>query len=370
MKSKLNFPFYAQASLIIIGLFVLFYILFIGQGIIIPLIYSIIIAVTMSPMVDFLVRKKMNRVLAITISLILVSSVVVAITVLLASQFNEFTNALPNLIDKFYEALQECTSWISQYFNIGAKEINAYLEDTETEILKNSSTTIGVTLNSILELLVILVLIPVYVFMILYYKPLLLDFIRKLFGPQNRTEVDEILRLTKNIIQRYLLALLLEAAIITVLNSIGLLAIGLNYAIVLGLIGALLNIIPYVGGLIAIVLYIMIALVTKDSFYYVFYILVLYTIIQLIDNNLIVPKLVGSKVKINALVAIVSVIVGGAMWGISGMFLSIPIIAILKVIFDHISQLKPWGFLLGDTMPEISILKLNLKKVKLKIGKV
>lgn len=163
-----------------------------------------------------------------------------------------------------------------------------------------------------------------------------------------------------------MLALLFEAAIIAILNSVGLLIIGLKYAIILGVIGALLNVIPYVGALLAIMIYILIALVTKNSISYVFYVVILYTIVQLIDNNWIVPKLIGSKVKINALVTIIAVIVGGALWGISGMFLSIPIIAILKIIFDHIDTLKPWGFLLGDTMPEIATLKINLKKVKLR----
>jgi len=105
----------------------------------------------------------------------------------------------------------------------------------------------------------------------------------------------------------------------------------------------------------------MIALVTKESSLYILYVLILYTVIQFIDNNYIVPKIIGSKVKINALVAIIAVICGGALWGIAGMFLSLPLIAIAKLIFDRIEPLKPWGFLLGDTMPEISLFKLKRK---------
>lgn len=363
MNTKLKLPFYAKASLIIIGLFVLFFILSIAKGIIVPLIFSAMIAITMSPLVDLFVRKRMNRVLAITISLLLVSIFIILLIILLSSQINDFTNALPKLLDRFYVMLDDAVAWVSKYFNINSRKIDAYLAETQERIIDNSSTTISLTLNKILDVFLMVALIPVYVFMILFYKPLLLDFIRKLFGVENLGKVNEILGLTKSIIQRYLVALLLEAAIIAVLNSVGLLIIGLKYALVLGIIGALLNIIPYLGGLIAIILYLIIALVTKDSITYVFYVLGLYTAIQLIDNNLIVPKLVGSKVKINALVAIVAVIIGGALWGISGMFLSIPLVAIIKVIFDHIDGLKPWGFLLGDTMPQIINLKINLKKL-------
>jgi predicted PurR-regulated permease PerM len=93
----------------------------------------------------------------------------------------------------------------------------------------------------------------------------------------------------------------------------------------------------------------------------VLYVVILYTIIQLIDNNFIVPKIIGSKVKLNALISILAVITGAAIWGIPGMSLSIPLQAILKLIFDRVDPLKPWGFLLGDTTPPI--LKPIFKKI-------
>jgi predicted PurR-regulated permease PerM len=108
----------------------------------------------------------------------------------------------------------------------------------------------------------------------------------------------------------------------------------------------------------------MVALATKESGWYVVYVLVALYIIQLVDNNFIVPKIVASKVKINALFSIIVVFVGNAIWGIPGMFLSIPMLAVLKLIFDHIEPLKPWGFLLGDTMPPILKIPKILKKIK------
>ena len=134
--------------------------------------------------------------------------------------------------------------------------------------------------------------------------------------------------------------------------------LGINYAILLGIVGAILNIIPYLGGVIAVVLFMVIALVTKSPIYVV-YVIVLYTAIQLIDNNYIVPKIIGSKVKLNALISIVSVIAGAAIWGIPGMFLSIPLLAIVKLVLDRIEGLKPWGYLLGDDMPPL----IKLKKI-------
>ncbi|MDF1517340.1 MAG: AI-2E family transporter, partial [Lutibacter sp.] len=166
----------------------------------------------------------------------------------------------------------------------------------------------------------------------------------------------------------YLAGLVIEAIIVAILNIAALFALGIEYAILLGIIGALLNVIPYIGGLVAVALPMAVALATKDSGMYALYVLAIYYIIQLIDNNLIVPLIVSSKVKINALFAIIVVFVGNALWGISGMFLSIPLLAIIKVIFDHIEPLKPWGFLLGDTMPENPIIRPIIKKIKSKIS--
>lgn len=355
-------PFYAKASLIFIGLFALITMLYLAKQIIVPIIFSVIISIVLCPIVDFFIRRKIRRGLAIAITLALVSIILISLLGLLSTQLNSFTDALPKLIDKFYETLNSSIDWTSDTFNVSTKKINTYIVDTKIAMMGASRSTIGSTISTMGSALVIIVLVPVYVFMILFYKPLLLDFIRRVFGKGNLVEVNEVLTSTRKIIQSYLIGLLVEAAIIAILNSIGLLILGIEYAVLLGILGAILNVIPYLGGIIAMTLYAIIALVSKDSSIYIVYVLGMYTVIQLIDNNYLVPKIVGSKVKINALVSIVVVIAGGALWGIPGMFLSIPLTAILKVIFDHIETLKPWGFLLGDTMPEISIFKIKTNK--------
>jgi predicted PurR-regulated permease PerM len=159
--------------------------------------------------------------------------------------------------------------------------------------------------------------------------------------------VEDVLLNTKKIIQSYVVGLFIEFIVIAILNSLGLLMIGIRYAFLLGIIGALLNFIPYLGALIAASIYMLIAFITMPPIY-VLYVLIMYGIIQVIDNNFLIPRIVASRVQINALASIVSVIIGGAIWGIPGMFLSIPLIAIVKVVCDHVDSLNAWGFLLGD----------------------
>jgi predicted PurR-regulated permease PerM len=169
--------------------------------------------------------------------------------------------------------------------------------------------------------------------------------------------MKEIVSQTKKTIQHYLTGLIIEAVIVAGMDISILLILGVDYAILLGVIGAILNVIPYIGGLVAVALPMLVALATNSSAWSPLYVLVGYYIIQLIDNNYIVPYIVASKVKINALFSIIVVFVGNAIWGIPGMFLSIPLLAIIKLVFDHIESLKPWGLLLGDTMPPILKIK-------------
>lgn len=363
MDTTLKFPFYARMSLLLIGLYVLFSILSIGQAIILPLIYATIIAVLISPAVDFLVGKNINRALSISAVLFVSLLMLAGLIALTLSQASLLKESMPLLADKFQDLLNQAVAWASGYFHISTQEINEWIAHTRNEFINSSGAKIGITLSTIGVVLAAVFLIPVYIFMILFYQPHLVRFIHRLFGVGNDEKVTEMLFETKAIIQGYLVGLFAEFAIIAILNSIGLLALGIEYAILLGITGALLNIIPYIGGLVAVALFVIITLVTKSPIY-VLYVIGLYTLIQFIDNNYIVPKVVGSKVKLNALISIIAVIAGAALWGIHGMFLSIPLIAIVKLVLDRTKSLEAWGFLLGDTMPPI--IKIELPKVRRK----
>jgi predicted PurR-regulated permease PerM len=359
---EIKLPFYTKAIFFFIGLLALLALLYIARGIIVPLLFSVIIAIVLHPVVIFFVQLKINRVVAIVITLFLTFLVIVAFGTLLFSQASLFSESWPLLVDKFTELLNQAITWASGYFDINPHKIHDWITETRGELINTSSAGIGQTLLGVGSALVVLFLVPVYVFLLLFYHPLLIDFIHKLFGTGNQSQVREIVTQTKTVIQRYLIGLIIEAAIIAALETATLLILGIEYALLLGIIGALLNLIPYIGGIVAVALPMMVALVTKQSGWYAFYVMVIYYIIQLIDNNYIVPKIVASKVKINALFSIIVVIVGNALWGVPGMFLSIPLLAIIKLIFDHIEPLKPWGFLLGDTMPPLLIIKPIFKK--------
>lgn len=363
MPATFKLPFIAKTSLILIGMYVFVLMLSIGQGIIVPLIFGTIIAIVLHPMVSFLVRRKLNRILAIIITLFLSFALIAAFGLFIFTQISRFGESWPVFADKLTTLINDTIHWVPDYFDISAEKVNAWITETKADLLDSSSSVIGQTLISAGNAIVAIFLVPVYIFMILFYQPLLLEFIHELFGADRRNNVSMIVSQTKSVVQHYLVGLFIETILVATLNSVGLLILGIDYAVLIGVLGALLNLIPYIGGIIAVAMPMMIALVTKDSPWFALYVMAVYYFIQLVDNNYIVPKIVASKVKINALVSIVAVLAGGALWGVAGMFLSIPLLAIIKVICDYIEPLKPIGFLLGDTMPKMVIFKIKRKTV-------
>lgn len=365
-NKSLVLPFYVKGSIFLIGVYVLISMLYIAQSIIIPLVFAFIIAILLNPVVNFLISKKVNKLLSIIITLLLFIILFIGLASFLVWQISGFGESWPIFVDKFTEMINQSINTLSQYINIDPQYIYDWITKIGTDAIDNNGIIIGQKLVSFGSAMLSFFLIPIYIFFILFYKSLLLEFICQLFSQEAQPKVNEIITEIKTVVQRYLIGLIIQLAIVAVLNSVGLLIIGIDYAILIGVLGALLNLIPYIGGVVAVALPMMIALATKSTAWYAFYVLALYMLVQLIDNNYIVPKIVASRVQINALFSIIIVLAGNALWGVSGMFLSIPLLAIMKLIFDRIDGLKPWGFLLGDTMPNILKLKGVSKKKKKK----
>jgi predicted PurR-regulated permease PerM len=364
IDKELKLPFYAKATIFLVGLFAILYMLYIAQGIIVPIIFATIFAIVLHPVVNLFLRFKINRKIAIGITLLLTFLVIVTLVALLFSQATRFSESWPILVEKFTAILNQTITKASGYFDINPQIIHDWISKTQGELINNSNAAIEQTLLTIGNGLVILFLVPVYIYMILYYQPLLIEFIRKLFSTNNQSHVNEVVTQTKKLVQRYIIGLLFEAAIVAILYSTGLLIIGIDYAILLGFIAALLNVIPFIGGILALCLILIITIATKNSATYPILVAALSAFIHIIDNSYIIPKIVASKVKINALVSITVVIAAGALLGIPGMIICIPLTGIMKLIFDHIEPLKPWGFFLGNTMQSPIKIKriINMKK--------
>lgn len=361
----INLPSYVTFSQITVGVLAFFYILYVGQEILIPLAFAFLISILLNPFVKILTKKGMNKVIAIIVSITLLLIIVSAIIVFIGSQITLFSDSLPHLTQKLDLFLNDLLGWCSKRFNLNKLKLDSWISLKKLETIGRLDHIIGGALTTVSGFFILVFLVPVYIFMFLFYKTLLLDFVSQIFKKETHNTVAEILTSTKSLIQRYLIGLLIEMAIMATMNSTVLLIIGVDYAVLFGIIGSILNLIPYIGGIIAMSLPMLMAFLTQTPMT-AFMVMIGYIIVQIIDNNYLIPKIVASKVKVNALISVIVVLIGGALWGLAGMFLSIPFTGIAKVIFDKIEKLKPVGFLIGDTMPPIgkSIFNISILKQK------
>jgi predicted PurR-regulated permease PerM len=358
--SEVKLPFYLKATTILFGLFLFGYLVYVGSDILVPLGFSFLIAILLHPLVVRFERWKISRVFSIIIAIIIAFIVFGGIIYFIASQFANFAEALPQLKARFVELAAQLQLWLDNKMGISTAKQTQWLNDG----LNSSGKMLGSTLGAFTGVLVLIFLIPVYVFLLLFYRPLLVNFFQEVFsGTNDKETIGEVLKETKQVIQSYMTGILIESGIVMVLNSTALLIIGVDYAIVLGVIGGLLNMIPYIGGVIAIALPVIMSLISETSFTPVIAIICSYAVIQFVDNNYLVPKIVASKVRINAIISILAVLIGGALAGTAGMFLSLPTVAIFKIVFDRVESLKPWGRLLGDEMPGENKPDLNDQKM-------
>lgn len=331
---------------------------YLASDIFAPLIMALLIAILLRPIVRFLSDKlKFPSILAVSVTVVLAFLVLIGLLSFLAYQLTTFMDDLPRIKEHLTQHYHSLQQWIEAQFGISDWEQNQYVEQSVSGADFFSLSSISSLTNSLMYM----ILIPIYTFLILIYRSLLLNFIIKLVPGKNVMNIEAILTNLKSVVRSYIAGLLIQVACISIMTGTGYFFIGMKYFIFLGILTGLLNLIPYIGIIIAGVISCLIALTTSEELSIVFWVIGVNIVVQFIDNNFLVPKIVGSKVSINALASMIGVIVGGTIAGIPGMFLAIPVLAMLKVIFEATKGLEPYGYLIGDEMPHT----FNWTKIRL-----
>jgi len=356
-------PFIAKFAFALISVTVLVYWLMVLQDILVPFFISIILSMSIFPVANWLENRGLGRVWAVTFTLLLFSVIAGFILWLASTQIANFGEMLPQLQTKFSGWGNTIQSWAERTFHVGRKAQIAKLRQYGTGMLSTGGSFFTTALATTSNVLGNMLLIPIYMFFLLYYRDFFKMFFYKLFKGISRQKIDTVLTKIYQAVHSYLTGLVTVTLIVGSLNTIGLVALGIDYAVFFGFLAAALLIIPFIGILIGSILPIIVALITKDSPMYAVGVAGVFIFVQFLEGNFITPQIVGSKISINGLVAIIALLLGSALWGISGMALSLPTIAILKVIFDNVPDLKPYGYLMGE--PDHDRL-LEFKKRKMK----
>ncbi|MVN20842.1 AI-2E family transporter [Mucilaginibacter arboris] len=341
-------PFYTKLAMVLVSILALGYLAIHGKELLAPLIFAMLFSILLLPLAKFFENKvRLPRGAACGLSVILLIAAVGGIIYLVGSQISNLASDWPQLRDQVTTSFGNLQDWIAEHYDINAKKQMNYVHSATSKILDSSTVAISTTVLSLSSILLFLIFMMIDTFFLLLYRRLLMRFLVAVFKKDNSTVVYDVVERIQFIIRKYIIGLILEMTIVATVVCTVFLIGGIKYAFLLGLITGLFNIIPYIGIFTALLLSVLITFSTA-AVGKVLLVLITIVAMHLIDSNILLPVIVGSKVKINALITILGVIIGEMLWGIPGMFLSIPVIAMTKIIFDRIESLKPWGVLLGD----------------------
>ena len=346
---KTTHPFYEKLSLVLIGFIALGYLVIQAKEVLDPLIFGFLFAILLLPVSNFFEKKcRLPRSASSLLSILLLISFIFGIGYLVGSQISNLADDWPQLKSQVSESVINLQNWISSAFHVNAAKQMTYVNNTTKKIIASGTSVLGTTFGAISSLMLFYAFMMIFTFFILFYRRLLFRFIIWVFNEDNKSVVVDIAENIQSILRQYILGLLLEMGIVATVTCTVFWIIGIKYAVLLGLIVGLFNIIPYVGIFSALLLSSIITFAT-GSVEHALIVAVSVIVIHAIDANLLLPTIVGSKVRLNALITFLGIVFGEMIWGLSGMFLSIPIIAIFKIIFDRVESLKPWGFLMGGS---------------------
>jgi putative permease len=348
----LNFserPFYVKTMCVLVSLLAFGYLIIIAKEILSPLIFSCLFSILLLPLEAFIEnRTKLPRSAASMLSVILMLGAISLVLYVIGAQLSKLAGDWPQFKEQLALTGNNLQVWIDSRFNIDAARQLNYVHSATTKALASGTTVVGATVLSLSSILLFLVFTFIYTFFFLLYRSLIMKFLVSVFLEENKVLVHDIIEQVQYIIRKYIIGLLIQMAVIAVAVSLIFWLLGIKYAFLLGLITGILNIIPYIGIFVALVLSTLITFATATVLSKVLLVIAALVVVHLMDSNILLPLVVGSKVRINALITVLGVIVGEMLWGISGMFLSIPVIAVLKIIFDRVESMKPWGIILGD----------------------
>jgi len=335
-------------TFLLIGLSLLVFVLHKLDDILMPLFFSALLATLLLPLVHKLESWRWPRVLAILAALLLLVGGLAGLIILFGTQLMDLKAELPLIQKKLTVFFDQGQQWLHNRFGMRVMSKDELIDSSLSSAKKSAGGVLGTTLSTTAGVLSVLTLVPIYIFCFLYYRDHMRQFMFRFVAPDKRTAVLHTMDNIQTVVQAYIQGLLTVIVVVSVLNAIGLLLLDVKFAIFFAIFASVLAVIPYIGIMVGATIPALITLVETGSPGKAAAVVGVFVFVQFLEGNFITPMITGSKVSINPMAAIVALILGGELWGTPGMILSIPLVAVLKVVFDANKTTEPWGFLLGD----------------------
>jgi predicted PurR-regulated permease PerM len=356
-------PANARIANWLLSVLVIIVLLYVGQGVLKPLAFAVLLAILLLSPCRFFEKAGFPRGVAALISLLLAFVVFFVVFYYLSTAIISFKNDIPVLLERIQQTLQHFKAWAIENFDVSRERMDAFINDSGNSAVPSVSALINTTVTTVSSLIFHVIIIFIYAFLLLLYRHLIITFFIRVFRHAHTEKIMRVLANIHYMIKGYIVGLAIEMLVVAALNCTAFFILGVRYALLLGIISAILNIIPYLGIFMACVFSTLITF-TTDSLSTVAGLIISLIVIHMIDSNILMAKIVGSKVKMNALATIVGVITVSALWGIAGTFLAIPLLAMLKAAFEEIEPLQPYALLMGDDETVGSASKPVLRRLR------
>ncbi len=348
MSNELTIPWYLKLTIILAGLTLFVFFLIQASSILVPFLFAVFFAILLTPLSSFLEKYRIHRIFSSLLSVLIGITFLAGIIFFFYSQIVNFAQDLGMIERRINELFEQFYGFFSAYLDV---EPDAQLESVQDAIvtfLRDNVEPLTRGVMTAATTVTMFFLIPIYVFLLLMYRDFLRDFFLMALARTDRgNKVEKVLNKVRSVIQNYITGMFMVICILAVLNSTALMIIGVDHALFFGVFAAMLNVIPFLGPILGSILPIIYSLLTMDSLWYPVAVLASFYVIQLFESNLFTPMIVGQRVSLNPLVTLLAIFVGGQIWGLAGMILFIPGLAMFKEICDEVDSLRPYGYLLG-----------------------
>ncbi len=332
-----------KLTYLIIPAFGIVYALILARDFLYPLTFGILLAYLLYPIVNFLEKRGVPRILSILLTILVTVAFFVVIAIFILKRVNLFMDELPKFRQMTVSHIESLQKSIESNLGIPSERLKKFLINNIFDLGNRSEKIFAATTGTVFAIL----MQPVYVFLFLYYRTKFAYFYLKIVGRENRTIAILALREIAGVVTRYMLGVTMVVLILCFFNSAGLWILGIKYPLLLGVVMALFSFIPYFGNIIGGMVVLTFALLTADSTAFVLRVVIFTFIVHFVENNILSPNIVGNNIRINPFIIILGLISGAMLWGIPGMLVTIPFLAMLKIILKKIPSMQAFAFLMG-----------------------
>ena len=365
MKANFQNIFYTISSFVL-----LFAVVILAKSILIPLSAALLLAFILFPFVTRLKRFIGNTILSVFVSFLLTFALLAGILFFFSTQIISISNDLTQFKDSVLDTLTQATLFLNEHVhlmdNINREQL---FNDAQGWLSSISGVLVKQTFNNTTTFLTGVAATIIFSFLLLIYQKGLTDATVSFVKKDKQPDFKQMLKRIQKVGEKYVLGMLVMVIIIGLINSIGLLIIGIDNPFLFGFFGAALSIVPYIGTTIGALIPVLYAFIAYDPLWMPISVAILFWAVQLLTDNYLSPKIVGGSLNINALTAILSLIIGAATWGLAGMILFLPFAAMLKVVFDQYDELKPLAALMSNDYIQSRSMKAETPKWFLRIRK-